>query len=285
MSPASATFPGTNGDIVYIRDGEVRAMAVDGSGDHLYTALTARFEGVSFSSGATKAAVIDYTKHGDRIVLLDLVHDTKAVVLRPDHAPTEVLSSVALSPKGTRVAFTDGQYPRRLYTVRADGSHLTRIANGYDDVDWGSNGRLVASHGIFAGDGKRLIVTMDPDGDNKTIIATFPAVKGTWRSVWELAPSWSPDCRAVVFAGQRHHIIPDVWLVNSDGSGFQRLTRTSAASESNARFSPDGTTIVFSREKGSNRGDLWTMDADGGHKTQRTDTPDSYEYTVAWLPA
>jgi Tol biopolymer transport system component len=284
LSPASATYPGTNGDIVYVRGGEVRAMAGDGSGDHLYTSLGG-FEEVSFSSGATKAAVIDYTKHGDRIVLFDLVNDTQTVVLRADRAPTEVLSAIALSPKGTRVAFTDGQFPRRLYTVRANGSHLTKIANGYGQVDWCSNGRLVASNGIFAGDGERFIATMDPDGGNKTVIATFPAAKGSWRSIWELVPSWSPDCGSVVFAAQRHRIIPDVWAVNSDGSGLHRLSRTKGASESNPRFSPDGTTIVFSKEKkGATESDLWTMDADGGNKTQRTDTPDQYEFAVAWLP-
>ena len=286
LSPAGATYPGSNGDIVYTRDSEIRAMASDGSGDHAYTVLNSRVSDVSFSLGATKAAVIAYTSRGARIVLLDLVSDTKTVVLPARRAPTQVLSSIALSPNGSRVAFTDGQYPRLLYTIRADGSHLTKIANGYDDVDWGSNGRLVASHGIFAGDGQRFIATMDPDGGNKTVIATFPAVKDSWRSVYELVPSWSPDAGSVVFAAQRHRIIPDIWIVNSDGSNLHRLTRTPGASEYGALFSPDGNSVVFSKEQhGSTTSDLWTMDPDGGNKTQLTDTPDQYEYAVAWLPA
>jgi len=32
LSPAGATYPGSNGDIVYTRDSEIRAMASDGSG-------------------------------------------------------------------------------------------------------------------------------------------------------------------------------------------------------------------------------------------------------------
>ena len=230
--------------------------------------------------------MIEYTKLGARIVLFDLVSDTKTVVLRARRAPTQVLSSVALSPHGSRIAFADGSYPVHLYTIRADGSHLTKIATGYGDVDWCSNGRLVTSNGVFAGDGERFISTMDPDGGNKTVIATFPAVKRSWGSVYELIPSWSPDCGSVVFTAQRHRIIPDIWTVNADGSNFHRLTRTRGAAESGPLFSPDGTSIVFARQKnGSDTSDLWTMDPDGGNKMQITDTPDRYEYALAWLPA
>jgi Tol biopolymer transport system component len=285
ISSASATYPGSNGDIVFFRAGEVRAISPDGTGDHLFTSLTTDLGGVAFSADGTKAAVVDYVRHHARILLLDLANDTSRVVLSAKRAPTEVLSSITLSPHSSRIAFTDGRYPRHLYTIRADGSHLTKIATGYDDVDWGSNGRLVASHGIFAGDGERFIATMDPDGSNKTVLATFPPVKDSWGSVYELVPSWAPDGGSVVFGAQRHRIIPDIWSVNTDGTGLHRLTRTPGASEAGAKFSPDGTSIVFSKlKKGLTVEDLWTMDNGGGNKTQLTDTTDQYEYPVAWLP-
>ena len=287
LSPVGATFPGANGDILYQRDSGFRTIAPDGSGDHAYTSLPRHAQEVSYSSGGTKAAIIDYTRRGARIVLLDLVNDTRSVVLPARRAPTEVLWSVALSPHGTRVAFCDGTYPRHLYTIRADGTHLTKIARGYDDVDWGPTGRLAASHGIFAGDGERFIATMDPDGGNKTVIATFPPVKESWASVYELVPSWAPDGRSVVFAAQRHRIVPDIWFVNSDGSRLHRLTRTPNEAESGALFSPDGTSIVFSKVKqdSTTTTDLWTMHADGADKTRLTHTPAQHDYPVAWLPA
>jgi hypothetical protein len=252
-------------------------MSPDGSGDHLFALLNGPTGGISFSSDGTMVAVIDHTTHGDRIMLLGLVNDTRSVVLRARKAPTEVLSSLALSPHARRVAFSDGSYPRHLFTVRVDGSHLTKIANGFGDADWGANGRIVASDGIFDFDGKRFIATMDPDGGNRTVIATFPRIKSSWGSVYELVPSW---------AAQRHRIHPDIWSVNTDGSSLRRLTRTPGASESGATFSPGGNSLVFSKQKkASTTSNLWTMDIDGGNKTQLTSTAHRDEYPLAWRPA
>jgi Tol biopolymer transport system component len=283
--PAAATYAGTNGEIVYLTAGEVRAMSPDGSGDHLFSSLKGFIHAVSFSSDGTKAAVVNSTGRGDRIVLLDLVNDTRRIVLPVYRAPTSFLSSVALSPRAHRIAFSDGSFPRHLFKIRVDGSHLTKIANGYADPDWGSNGRIVASKGIFHFDGRRLIATMDPDGGNKEVIATFPPVNDSWGTVYELRPSWAPDASAVVFTAQRFRIHPDIWWVGSDGSNLHKLTDTFLKSESGPVFSPDGTQIVFSvLDPQATNPDLWLMDPNGTILGQLTDTPAVEEHPLAWQP-
>jgi Tol biopolymer transport system component len=284
--PASATYAGTNGEIVYAGAGTVRAISPDGSGDHRFTSLGGFIQDVSFSSDGTKAAVVNTTDRGDdRIVLLDLVNDTRSVVLPVRRAPTSVLFSVALSPRGRRIVFSDGGFPLHLWTIHTDGSNLTKIANGYGDADWGSNGRIVASKGIFHFDGKRLIATMDPDGGNKTVIATFPPVNDSWDIVYELIPSWAPDASAVVFTAQRLRIHPDIWWVGSDGSNLHKLTDTFSKSESGPVFSPDGTEMVFSLlDPHATNSDLWLMAPDGTNLTQLTGTPARSEYPLAWQP-
>jgi len=287
--PASATYQGTDGEIVYGTDaGQVRAMSPDGSGDHLFSSLKGFIRSVSFSADGTEAAVVNSVDGGDRIVLLDLMNDARSVVLPVHRWVAEnwgALSSVTLSPHARRVAFSDGRFPRHLYTIHTDGSHLTKIANGYGDADWGPDGRIVASKGIFHFDGERTIATMDPDGGNKTVIATFPPVQESWNSVYELVPSWAPDGSAVVFAAQRLRIHPDIWWVGSDGSNLHKLTDTFSTSEAGAVFSPDGTRIVFSlMGPQDTTSDLWLMDPNGANMTQLTDTPGSYEYPLAWQP-
>jgi WD40-like Beta Propeller Repeat len=221
----------------------------------------------------------------DRIFLLDLVNDTRRVVLPVRKAPTGVLSSVALSPHAHSVIFCDGNCPRHLWKFRIDRGDPTKIAKGYSNADWGSNGRIVASKGTFRFEGERLIATMDPNGKNKTVIATFPATKEAWNIVYELVPSWAPDASAVVFAVQRYRITPDIWWVGADGSNLHKLTDTISESESGPVFSPDGTEIVFSLvDPPSENSDLWLMDPTGGNLTQLTDTPASFEYPLAWRP-
>jgi Tol biopolymer transport system component len=284
--PANATYVGANGEIVYGTKGKVRAMSPDASGDHRFSSLNGYISSVSFSSDGTEAAVVNYTGRGDRIVLLDLAADTRSVVLPVSQAPTQVLSSVALSPHGSRVVFSDGTYPRHLWRIGVDGSNLTKIATGYGDADWGSNGRIVASNGIFHGDGDRFIATMDADGGNKTVIATFPPVKASWGSVYELVPSWAPDASAVVFTAQRFRIHPDIWWVGADGSNLHKLTKTDSASEASPVFSPNGTEVVFSLlQPHTTESDLWLMAPDGTNLTQLTDTAASGEYAIAWQPA
>jgi Tol biopolymer transport system component len=281
--PASATYAGTNGEIVYGAASEVRAMSPDGSGDHLFSSLGGFIGDVSFSSDGTKAAVVNHIRQGSRIVLLDVVDDTWSVVLPVSRAPTQFLSSVALSPHGRRVAFSDGSFPRHLFTIRVDGSGFTKIAKGYDNPDWGSNGRIVASKGIFHGDGERLITTMGPYGGHRKVIATFPPVRESWNIIYELVPSWSPDASAVVFAAQRFKIHPDIWWVGADGSNLHKLTDTFSKDESGPIFSPDGAEIVFSiTGAGAANADLWFMDPNGTILGQLTDTPAVDEYPLAW---
>jgi Tol biopolymer transport system component len=80
-------------------------------------------------------------------------------------------------------------------------------------------------------------------------------------------PRWSPDGRRVVFSSNRAHYegaqpeqgTPDLdlWVVNADGSGLERLT-TDPANENDPAWSPDGAAIVFSSDRES-RGDLYQL--------------------------
>jgi Tol biopolymer transport system component len=127
---------------------------------------------------------------------------------------------------------------------------------------------------------------MNPDGTNQRPLLGFSAKR-------DIASfDWSPDGKRLVLEiasaspsgrkpGSRQS---DLALVNADGTGLTRLTRT-AALETNPVFSPDGRSIAFTSDRHVRRGqperngpesELYTMRVDGTHVRRLThnDVPD-----------
>jgi len=115
-----------------------------------------------------------------------------------------------------------------------------------------------------------------------------------------LSARWSPAGGAIAFtsghlgtgrtpAGKELTDSPQVWVVNSDGTGLRRLTDGSDGSTSVAPvWSPDGSRLLFQRKLGD-QVTLWTMNADGTQARQLTKEPVAADYVgrYAWssLPA
>lgn len=74
---------------------------------------------------------------------------------------------------------------------------------------------------------------------------------------------------------------PDIYVMNTDGSGLARLTDDPAADISPA-WSPDGTRIAFVSERGGSA-DIYVMNADGRGLARLTDDPAPDLYP-AWSP-
>jgi Tol biopolymer transport system component len=86
----------------------------------------------------------------------------------------------------------------------------------------------------------------------------------------------------IAFASKRGDSF-DIYVMNGDGTGVQRLTRT-PADERPTGWSPDGTAIAFVRErKQSGDGDLYVIGADGSGERRVTDGRVLVSH-AAWSP-
>ena len=155
-----------------------------------------------------------------------------------------------------------------LWAMDADGSRQTQLADGPTD-DAGAalskDGRSIVFFRVRGGVSRIWI--MDADGGNQRQLTD-----GVW---FDALPHFSPDGRQVVFCRQEETTsrltpdngavslrMPEVFVINVDGTQLRRLTRNSDY-DAPVSYSPDGK-LVFIRHMNG----VSVMDADGSQRRE-----------------
>ncbi|HEV8659401.1 MAG TPA: hypothetical protein VGS96_12340 [Thermoanaerobaculia bacterium] len=101
-------------------------------------------------------------------------------------------------------------------------------------------------------------------------------------------PDWSPDGLKIAFTShlvtdnQFNSITAEIYVINPDGTGRQRLT-FNTEEERGPNWSPDGTLIVYMCRKNGPDFEICVMNADGTGQTQLTSN-ELFEGTPTWSP-
>ena len=137
----------------------------------------------------------------------------------------------------------------RIDLIRLDGTRVGRVPCDRRCRDlwpvWSPTGRRLAfDTAIDLGPGGMRVAIVRADGSRRRVLPS-PAP-----SVDAVAPAWSPDSARIAYSAGGP---PEIWTMNSDGSGRERLTPGSMPA-----WSPDGRWIAFER-----RGRIYVMDAAG----------------------
>jgi len=294
--PASATFPGENGKIVFIANPtgtwQMYTIHADGSGMTQITnlpATTLELWAPSFSpdgkeivfchdmSGAPEI----YTINADGSDLTQLTFDNLF-----DCAPR-------WSPDGTRIAFArlvPSTFQTVIATMQADGTGLiTDLTSEMWGAFWptytpdGSRITFVSTQAGFIS----VVWTMNTDGTNQRRL-TRPVLEGFPADV-------SPDGQHILVVN--HESTPltpyEIFRMNLNGTGLTKLSNPGKGHHDlPGSYSPDGTKIVFPSDRLSNNLslDLYIMNADGSgtHRIASGLTaggcPDGNCVTPSWGP-
>lgn len=129
----------------------------------------------------------------------------------------------------------DGNF--EIYSMNSDGTNQQRLTNSpTNDVSpcWSPDGTTIA----FASDrtGNWEIYSMHSDGSN---VLQLTHGQGS-----NTAPAWVESGRKILFVSTRDAINGDLYLMNPDGGGVERVTADSTVKDSPV-MSGDGKSIYF----------------------------------------
>ena len=212
----------------------------------------------------------------------------------------EVFLAPAISADGKYIAFlSNGSFARGevfidLWLGNGEtGKRIKRLIKSTTDPNF-EELRLLYSQSSFSPDGRYLAFTAQRSGRDvlylldmktrKTVKRFDLPLEGMW------SPTWSPDSKRIAFSGGNGGIT-DLYIVNVDGTGFQRLTNDKYGDLQPA-WSPDGKQIAWASDRGDKssfellRFPKWritVMDLDRGTITVLPDQ-DGLNINPQWAP-
>lgn len=247
MPSAQATFPGDNGNIVYVSadpptepgdwgNADVWLSSPDGNDKVNLTNTPGDYDSYPAVSPDGNTVVFSSDKSGGDLDLYMLDLETLDVSPLPAMAGDEGWS--AFSPDGSELVFAGTSAPQsadwELKILDLDTGNVESLnADGWHP-NWSPSG---------------LIAYVSQPGD-MTDIFTIEAEGGTpvnmtsTSDTWEFGPNWSPDGSVVVYTRAAADF-SDTWLVTNSEHGENGLTDFGGW-EFEPAWSPDGNYVVYS---------------------------------------
>ncbi|GBD38720.1 Dipeptidyl-peptidase 5 [bacterium HR37] len=163
------------------------------------------------------------------------------------------------SPDGTRITFSsDKVWDQDIYILklipRVEEQRITRAFRLEQSPEWSPDGQKIA----YSANGDIYIA--NPDGSGALNITHHPSI--------DVSPTWSPDGTKIAFTSDRSGI-PQIYVMNIDGSGIRRLTSGGYSTDPAWSPNPAVNKIAFVRVEGS-EANIYTINPDGSDEKRLT---------------
>jgi Tol biopolymer transport system component len=256
------TYPvaGGGGKIAFVRSehGFSRILVIDADGSNQQEIVAG--SGIDTLSWSPDGDWIVYRAPGSGSGYGDLfLVDTSgfgaplALTTTPDHDE----GKPDWSPDGSLIVFarspTSGG-SEDIFVIQPDGTGLTQLTSGPGrdaDPAWSPDGTKIAFTRFEPVSGSLEILVMNADGSGPLI----PVGSG-------FGAAWSPDGTKIAYYGFDGGDLPQILIVDADGSGMPVLLTDDGSENTSPTWSGDGSSIIFSSDVGGSR-DLYVIPADG----------------------
>jgi Tol biopolymer transport system component len=182
-----------------------------------------------------------------------------------------VLAVAASSAQATfpgengRITFSSDRLGHfEIYSALPGGGDVRRLTHSGDAnsvfSDWSPDGRWILFDSDRAGDVQVFI--MRADGTSERQLTFRPGFTGD--------PTFAPDGRRITFEHARPDQAPDLYIMNLQTRGWQRVTRTPNAAEVFPQFSPDGRWIAYTQFREQRAPAVYLIRPDGTNRHRLT---------------
>ena len=191
------------------------------------------------------------------------------------------LNLPALSPDGTRIAFTSQRgVASEVFVVDVKGGsprQITELAAkglGARGVSWAPDGKSLVFTSAILGN----IYVINVDGTGLRQLTNPPGRHSR--------PSWSPDGTRIAYVSNRSGL-PEIYVMNADGTHATRVTVGAVRRPANhwspaPSWSPDSRRIAFTSDQDGNE-EIYVINADGTGLTRLTTDP-AEDWGPSWSP-
>ena len=261
IHPVNASFPGTNGSIVFVSRPsgtyDIYTMAADGTNVVQLTSAVGNDLKPVWSADGTK--IVFYTNRDGNNEIYSMNANGSSQTRLTSNSSSDF--DPFWSSDGTKIYFVsnrDGN--NEIYSMNANGSNQTNITNNSSidqDPAVSPSGTKIAFR--TDRDGIAEIYTMNIDGTG--------LIRLTNNSATDQQPDWSPDGTKIAFRTNRDGN-SEIYTINDDGSSPTNITQV-ASEEFDPAWSPDGTLFIFATSRHVNN-EIYRMNANGSGQTRLT---------------
>lgn len=256
---AQGTFPAKNGRIAFLEGPDIYTMNPDGSDERQLTAF----------GPDDSACCVNWSPDGRQIIFVLFTPTTQGQIwtMKADGTNQQLLlddpSALPLfpsySPDGQYVVFSRCPpadfFQCGISRIRADGTNLstiTAIDPNPDIIDfspaYSPDGKTISFNSFYRDGVLEAVYLMNADGSH--IRRLTPPEIGASQA------DWSPNGANLVFftndpscgGGECFFPNPEIWMINSDGTGVRPVTISDNFLDFSPAWSPQGTAIVFERD-------------------------------------